>query len=167
MNAIRIGQINRRDFLKVILTTVSAVALERPGSLWPESDRGRFVSEPIRVGLTDEGYLYDPEKDFGDLPTYRAYLEYDSLDSDRKRDALLELWRMVRHEDFEDREIDEDSEEDEEQVLEELASWHLDDEVDLECLSTHDGALLSEYAMGIEIYEALPIDTARHRGTRR
>jgi len=27
--------------------------------------------------------------------------------------------------------------------------------------------LLSEYAMGIEIYEALPIDTARHRGTRR
>jgi hypothetical protein len=153
---------NRRDFMKVILTTVSAAALRRPDKLWPVAERARPIAEPIQLLRTPEGYLRGPEVDR--LPTYRRMLDFDALSENGKRNALLELWRMVHLEDFEDRVNDPDDTLDNEEALDELAQWHLDDEVNLESLSLRDSAKISEYGVGIEIYDALPETTAKRLG---
>ena len=81
--------LNRRDFLKIALGTVSAAALSGPLALvWPEEARSRPVAEPWLIDLED-GYLVDNAWADDDWPTYREHWDYDWLSIDEKVKQLL------------------------------------------------------------------------------
>lgn len=160
--------ISRRDFLKIIFGSVPAAALV--GTLpvpWPAEAMERPVAEPYRLAL-QYGYIIDPNFDYEGvvMPTHgERLLDHHGFVWKREasaRAALAEL-HMSRDayvpvlEEIEDIENLDDTHD------AEIERW-LAEKLDFEELSPFEGAEMSEYAPGIEIYQRMALGLSRRLG---
>jgi len=82
--------INRRDFLKIVLTTVSTAALSGPLALvWPTEKKGRPVADPWVVDR-EYCYLMDPDWTEEDWPSFRELWYYNDLSLKEKVQTLID-----------------------------------------------------------------------------
>ena len=92
-------EIDRRDFIKFVFGTASAVAVSGGSSIWPTEALTRPLAEPAKLALDDYNYLIDPYFDFNpQLPTYREFLSLENLSNSELKDALKgDTWRFEHH----------------------------------------------------------------------
>ncbi len=157
-------EINRRDFLKIVFGTISSAALISP--VWPVEAQDRPVAEPLRLALDVGGYIYDPELDWGPIPTWREWLndqhdlnQMDKVDQyDFVRDEMQdEIYIASKGEDVDDPESAcklSDFE---------IELW-LDEHMDVEDLSDWQVASLSPYAPGVDIFGIMEKETLARLG---
>jgi hypothetical protein len=171
--------VTRREFLQLILGTAPAVALSGPlSALWPAEAVARPVAEPVILYLDREYYPchaflvddLDPEK-----PAYEYYpprREYFWMD-ERTPEERLEFW----HERWEDEaplqefygEIPPAERWTAQQLAElgafesEQQAW-INEEVDLDEMSSRDLAFMTRFGPGIELYDALGRKRAKKLG---
>jgi hypothetical protein len=134
------GKVTRRDFMKIVLFTVSAAILAKPKSLWPEDERDRPVEEPMVLERDGSWYLADPSIDESYLPTWRVHLGYDSKDEAGKKEALRELAETIHGESVDDWTVDESD---------------LDDTIDPERVSMHALASCGVWGTALDLYDSL------------
>ena len=84
------NDINRRDFLKIALTTVSAAALSGPlAFVWPIEKKSRPIANPWIVDR-EYGYLMDSDWSEKDWPSFRELWCYDDLSVEDQADTLID-----------------------------------------------------------------------------
>ena len=83
---------SRRDFMKIVFATTTAVAVSGATTLWPETALTRPISKPFNLALDDSSYLVDPSFDFSpvSLPTNRERLSLEGLKPRALKKALDE-----------------------------------------------------------------------------
>jgi hypothetical protein len=161
-------EIDRRDFIGVILGTVSSTALS--GSLsaeWPENAKDRPVADPIVFHL-ENGYVVDPIFDYDvELPTVREN-RYEALDTegaieffldlvgyDEERIAELETIIKKPHRKWSEEDLP---------FLEKQFREELDQPEDPDYLSFRMNAVCSEYSAGITLLDELGDERSKELG---
>ncbi|MCP4546381.1 MAG: hypothetical protein GY835_07940 [bacterium] len=147
-------EIDRREFLAIVLGTVSAATLALgDGAPWPAEEFARPQAEPMTLALQD-GYIVDPSFDYGsiELPTHREYLT-DQYSEERMRKDVRDC--IVEH----------GCDEAYEWTEKEVQSW-LDEIIDVECLGDYEcqERCGSEWAEGIWLHNRLDAEMCHHLG---
>jgi hypothetical protein len=164
--------VSRREFLKLILGTVPAVALSGPlATLWPETKKSLPVGEPVELYLDEENCLVSgPFLELDWTPTTRReYFDWDDLPLRERLEYWRESWRAdERFHEFlyEGPEVDQWTDADHAtfRALEaDQADW-LDGEMSYDELPERDLALMTEYGAAVELFDQLPEKQARALG---
>ncbi|MDG2033739.1 MAG: twin-arginine translocation signal domain-containing protein [Rhodospirillales bacterium] len=144
-------EIDRRDFIKFVFGTASAVALSGASSTWPTEALTRPIAEPAKLALDDYNYLIDPYFDFNpQLPTYREFLSLEDLSNSELKDAVKDdMWRFEHHL----------KDPDNWSALE-IQGW-LEESIDFDDMSPWTAAKYTEYGNGMRLYDALHYEDAR------
>jgi len=143
-------EINRRDFLKLIVATASAAAVSGKIALWPTEALSRPIAEPAVLALDDSRYIIDPYFDFcPDLPTFRELLSIEGLKPDQIKEALKdEEWR------FEYLIADPEN-----WSVSEIQGW-LDTTIEMDDMSPWKAAQYTQYAPGVQLHGHLGWEAA-------
>ena len=144
-------EIDRRDFIKFVFGTASAVAVSGGSSIWPTEALTRPIAEPAKLALDDYNYLIDPYFDFNpQLPTYREFLSLENLSNSELKDALKDdTWRFEHH-----------LKDPDNWSVHEIQGW-LEESIDFDDMSPWNAAQYTEYGNGIRLYDALPNEDVR------
>ena len=144
-------EIDRRDFIKFVFGTASAVAITGGSSIWPTEALTRPIAEPAKLALDDYNYLVDPYFDYNpQLPTYREFLSLENLSNSELKDALKDdTWRFDHH-----------LKDPDNWSVHEIQGW-LEESIDFDDMSPWNAAQYTEYGNGIRLYDALPNEDVR------
>ena len=144
-------EIDRRDFIKFVFGTASAVAVSGGSSIWPTEALTRPIAEPAKLALDDYNYLVDPYFDYNpQLPTYREFLSLENLSNSELKDALKDdTWRFEHH-----------LKDPDNWSVHEIQGW-LEESIDFDDMSPWNAAQYTEYGDGIRLYDALPYEDVR------
>ena len=144
-------EIDRRDFIKFVFGTASAVAVSGGSSIWPTEALTRPIAEPAKLALDDYNYLVDPYFDFNpQLPTYREFLSLENLSNSELKDALKDdTWRFEHH-----------LKDPDNWSVHEIQGW-LEESIDFDDMSPWKAAQYTEYGNGIRLHDALPYEDVR------
>ena len=144
-------EIDRRDFIKFVFGTASAVAVSGGSSIWPTEALTRPIAEPAKLALDDYNYLVDPYFDYNpQLPTYREFLSLKNLSNSELKDALKDdTWRFEHH-----------LKDPDNWSVHEIQGW-LEESIDFDDMSPWNAAQYTEYGNGIRLYDALPYEDVR------
>ena len=144
-------EIDRRDFIKFVFGTASAVAITGGSSIWPTEALTRPIAEPAKLALDDFNYLVDPYFDYNpQLPTYREFLSLEILSNSELKDALKDdTWRFELH-----------LKDPDNWSVHEIQGW-LEESIDFDDMSPWNAAQYTEYGNGIRLYDALPNEDVR------
>ena len=144
-------EIDRRDFIKFVFGTASAVAVSGGSSIWPTEALTRPIAEPAKLALDDYNYLVDPYFDYNpQLPTYREFLSLENLSNSELKDALKDdTWRFEHH-----------LKDPDNWSVHEIQGW-LEESIDFDDMSPWNAAQYTEYGNGIRLYDALPNEDVR------
>lgn len=144
-------EIDRRDFIKFVFGTASAVAVSGGSSIWPTEALTRPIAEPAKLALDDYNYLVDPYFDYNpQLPTYREFLSLENLSNSELKDALKDdTWRFEHH-----------LKDPDNWSVHEIQGW-LEEGIDFDDMSPWNAAQYTEYGNGIRLYDALPYEDVR------
>ena len=144
-------EIDRRDFIKFVFGTASAVALSGGSSIWPTEALTRPIAEPAKLALDDYNYLVDPYFDYNpQLPTYREFLSLENLSNSELKDALKDdTWRFEQH-----------LKDPDNWSVHEIQGW-LEESIGFDDMSPWNAAQYTEYGNGIRLYDALPYEDVR------
>ena len=144
-------EIDRRDFIKFVFGTASAVAITGGSSIWPTEALTRPIAEPAKLALDDYNYLVDPYFDYNpQLPTYREFLSLEILSNSELKDALKDdTWRFDHH-----------LKDPDNWSVHEIQGW-LEESIDFDDMSPWNAAQYTEYGNGIRLYDALPNEDVR------
>ena len=144
-------EIDRRDFIKFVFGTASAVAVSGGSSIWPTEALTRPIAEPAKLALDDYNYLVDPYFDYNpQLPTYREFLSLENLSNSELKDALKDdTWRFEHH-----------LKDPDNWSVHEIQGW-LEESIDFDDMSPWNAAQYTEYGNGIRLYDALPYEDVR------
>ena len=144
-------EIDRRDFIKFVFGTASAVAVSGGSSIWPTEALTRPIAEPAKLALDDYNYLVDPYFDYSpQLPTYREFLSLENLSNSELKDALKDdTWRFEHH-----------LKDPDNWSVHEIQGW-LEESIDFDDMSPWNAAQYTEYGDGIRLYDALPYEDVR------
>ena len=144
-------EIDRRDFIKFVFGTASAVAITGGSSIWPTEALTRPIAEPAKLALDDYNYLVDPYFDYNpQLPTYREFLSLENLSNSELKDALKDdTWRFEHH-----------LKDPDNWSVHEIQGW-LEESIDFDDMSPWNAAQYTEYGDGIRLYDALPYEDVR------
>ena len=144
-------EIDRRDFIKFVFGTASAVAVSGGSSIWPTEALTRPIAEPAKLALDDYNYLVDPYFDYNpQLPTYREFLSLENLSNSELKDALKDdTWRFEQH-----------LKDPDNWSVHEIQGW-LEESIDFDDMSPWGAAQYTEYGNGIRLYDALPYKDVR------
>ena len=144
-------EIDRRDFIKFVFGTASAVAITGGSSIWPTEALTRPIAEPAKLALDDYNYLVDPYFDYNpQLPTYREFLSLENLSNSELKDALKDdTWRFEHH-----------LKDPDNWSVHEIQGW-LEESIDFDDMSPWNAAQYTEYGNGIRLYDALPYEDVR------
>ena len=144
-------EIDRRDFIKFVFGTASAVAVSGGSSIWPTEALTRPIAEPAKLALDDYNYLVDPYFDYNpQLPTYREFLSLKNLSNSELKDALKDdTWRFEHH-----------LKDPDNWSVHEIQGW-LEESIDFDDMSPWNAAQYTEYGNGIRLYDALPNEDVR------
>ena len=137
-------EIDRRDFIKFVFGTASAVAVSGGSSIWPTEALTRPIAEPAKLALDDYNYLVDPYFDYNpQLPTYREFLSLENLSNSELKDALKDdTWRFEHH-----------LKDPDNWSVHEIQGW-LEESIDFDDMSPWNAAQYTEYGNGIRLYDA-------------
>ena len=144
-------EIDRRDFVKFVFGTASAVAVSGGSSIWPTEALTRPIAEPAKLALDDYNYLVDPYFDYNpQLPTYREFLSLENLSNSELKDALKDdTWRFEHH-----------LKDPDNWSVHEIQGW-LEESIDFDDMSPWNAAQYTEYGNGIRLHDALPYEDVR------
>ena len=144
-------EIDRRDFIKFVFGTASAVAVSGGSSIWPTEALTRPIAKPAKLALDDYNYLVDPYFDYNpQLPTYREFLSLENLSNSELKDALKDdTWRFEHH-----------LKDPDNWSVHEIQGW-LEESIDFDDMSPWNAAQYTEYGNGIRLYDALPYEDVR------
>ena len=131
-------EIDRRDFIKFVFGTASAVAVSGGSSIWPTEALTRPIAEPAKLALDDYNYLVDPYFDYNpQLPTYREFLSLENLTNSELKDALKDdTWRFEHH-----------LKDPDDWSVHEIQGW-LEESIDFDDMSPWGAAQYTEYGNG-------------------
>jgi hypothetical protein len=148
-------EISRRDFLKIVFASTSAVAVSGASALWPLDALPRPVAEPVYLEIDGSGYIVDPRFDYCDLdvPTYREYHSLVGFRKDELKGELQDIFDKIEHlvSDPDNWSIDE------------VEEW-LDASMDIADMGTWEGMRYTHYGPAIQIYEQMSRQDAYRLG---
>ena len=140
-------EINRRDFLKVVFTTTSAVVVSGVLPHWPAEALSRPIMEPVEFADDGYGYLIDPDMKYYDIshPTFREWLGLEGYSPGQLKEKLKgEEWRF-------------------EYLISDSGDWNinevqewLDSDVEPDDMGLLEGMSYTPYGPPIEFYERVP-----------
>jgi hypothetical protein len=148
-------KINRRDFLKVIFKTTSAIAVSGTIPYWPTEALSRPVMDPVIFSDDGYGYLIDANADYYDLtpPTFREWLNLEGLTLKQLSKHLKEEeWRFehpISHTD--------------ERSVAEVQEW-LESDVELNDMGLWEAMSYTPYGPPISFYDELSSEDADQLG---